>query len=122
MHLRFRSSGPHSPTLHARINRSSCNAISNEPHGDTKNLDVLVPALIIKEKHLVVFDPTVSVYPCEVCRLVARVYLQMVEVIYRTSRGARCAGYFEQFQHLAPEIWCGSARRSSDKDFFLFTL
>jgi hypothetical protein len=83
--LRFRPSCPGSPTPHPRINLISCNTISYQPHRNSQDLDILIPALIIEEQHLIVLDATISMYPCKMCRLATRVYLHVIKVVYRAS-------------------------------------
>lgn len=94
--LLFCSSSSHSPAPHARIDLVSRDAIFYEPHCNSQNLDVLVPALVIEEEHLIVFNPTIFVYLCEVRRLAARVYLHVIKVIYRASRRNGCVRYLEE--------------------------
>jgi hypothetical protein len=96
---------PRSPTPHASIDLISSYAISYEPHSDTQNFDVLVPALVVEEQHLIVLDATVPVYPVEVRRFATGVYLHVVEVVDCATRRSGCAGYFEELEHFAAEIW-----------------
>jgi hypothetical protein len=80
--LVFRPPGPLSPTLDAVVDFVPGHTVSHEPHGDAQSLHVLVSALVVEEKHFVVLDTAVSVYACEMRRLGAGIYLQMVEVVY----------------------------------------
>jgi hypothetical protein len=105
MGLGFVPSSPHPPTPNTRINLISRNAALHKPHRDAQHLNIFIPALVIKEQHLVIRDATVSVYLREVRRLAAWIYLHVIEVVYRTPRGARCVRYFEKLEHLAAEIW-----------------
>ena len=70
-----------SPGLHALVDFIPCDTIFYELHCHPQHLDVLVPALVVEEEHILEFDPAVSVYSLEVCRLAARVYLEVIEVV-----------------------------------------
>lgn len=72
---------PFSPALDALIDHVSCDTISDQLHGDTKYLNILVPAFIVKKQHILVVNATISVDPLEMCSLAARVYLQMIEEV-----------------------------------------
>jgi hypothetical protein len=48
--------------------------------------------------------------------------LYVIEVVYRAPRAARCAGYLEQLEHLATEIWGVCAGGGADEDGFGFEL
>lgn len=48
-------------------------------------------------------------------RLVARVYLLVIKVVYRALRGAGCSWDFKELEHLATEFWSGGARGCANK-------
>lgn len=91
-------------------------------HSYTQHFYVLIPALIVKEEHLVVFDPAVSVYPLKVRRLAAGVYLHVIKVVYCARGGAGCTGYLEELEHFAAEIGGACARGGADKNALVFEL
>jgi uncharacterized glyoxalase superfamily protein PhnB len=122
LHSCFRPACPCSPTPHTSINFVSSHAVPYQPHSDTKDLDVLVSAFIVEEKHLIVLDATIPMYPRKMRRFAARVYLHVIEVVDCATRRTRCAGYLEELEHLAAEIWGAGARCGADKDGFCLEL
>lgn len=91
--LVFRPSRPFPPTLDSIVDLVSSDSISDEPHCDTESLHILVPAFVVEEKHLVVIDTAIPMYSREMCSLAARIYLHVIEVVYRAPWGAGGNGY-----------------------------
>lgn len=111
---------PLPPLLDPLINLIPRNSALNQVHRNPQDLHIFIPALIIEEQHLLKFDPTISMYALEVCRLAARIYLQVVEIVYCASRGTGGAGNLEEFKHFTAEVRGVRARGSADEDVFRF--
>jgi hypothetical protein len=72
---------PLPPALNPLIYRLSRHSIPHKPHNDTQSFYVLVSALVVEEEHISVINPSVPMYPLEMCSFAARIYLQIIEDI-----------------------------------------
>ena len=108
--------------MHTSVDLVSRHTISYKLHSYTKRLYVLIPALIIEEEHLLVFDPTVSVYPLKVRRLATGIYLHVIEVVDCARGRPVGTGYLKELEHFAAEIGSTRARGCADQDVLVFKL
>jgi len=85
---------PLPPTSYTVVNLFAGNAVFDELHGDTKYLDILIAAFVVKEQHVLEVNPAVLVDAIEMCLLVAGVYFLIVKVVYCACRSTRRARDF----------------------------
>lgn len=95
------------PAFNPLIHRLSRHSIPHKPHNNTQSFYILVPALVVEEEHIFVIDPSVLMYPFEMCSFVARIYLQIVEDVECALGFGRGVGYEQLLEHFAAEVWGG---------------
>ena len=111
-----------SPPSYSLIDHIPCDTSWHQFHRYTKHLYVLIPALVIKEQHLLIVYPAISVYALEMRGLATGVDLQMVKVVDCERRRARRARYLEELEHFAAEVGGVCSRSSADQNVLGFEL
>jgi len=114
---------PLPPTPHTPVDFIPRYAILHKTHDDPEHLYVLIPRLIIKEQHLLIRDARIPMYPLEMRRLAAGVYLQVIKVVYRALGGGRGgARDLEKLEHFAAQVGGVGARGGGYDDRLLLEL
>lgn len=100
------------------------NTIIDEFHDDAQGLDVLVPALVVKEEHLFVREAGPFVQACKVRRLAPGVYLEVVKGRDGLDRRAvdRRRRQTQIREHFAGEFGRAGPRRSGELQILLLDL